>query len=116
MADNRMKFHAGMLDRQIEISQRPTTQNEYGQAAEAPVIWRTCFAGKVNVTGQRESEGDGRELSQQRVTWLMRFTDDPPTPRMQFHQVGRPTEIYDIIAVQEVGRRHWWLLTCQQRY
>ncbi|TVT39631.1 head-tail adaptor protein [Hymenobacter setariae] len=102
----------GKFDRQL-LLQRPAVvaQNDFGESAPAgfedvATVWgeQKPGTGAESVIGQQQT-------AQQAANWQIRYRADI-TPTWQFVCEGHT---YQIIAIQEVGRRAGLLLTTYSR-
>jgi SPP1 family predicted phage head-tail adaptor len=102
----------GKFDRQLQL-QKPAVvaQNDYGE--EAPAGFEdveTVYGEQKPGTGAESFLGQ-QQTAQQAVSWQIRYRADINTT-WQFTCEGRT---YQIIAIQEIGRRAGLLVTTYSR-
>ena len=101
----------GKLDRRISIQRKTDTQDVHGQPI--PVwtqIGRQRWAAYYPVSGDERFISDqfvGRQQTEFQVQWATDLADLSPLDRVVFPYSTSPTDsdIYDIMAVHEIGRR-----------
>jgi head-tail adaptor len=105
-------MQAGKLDRKISIERRTDTRDSYGQPIAAwSRIGVTRWASKVPVGGTERFGSEqfiGREQNTFEVRWTTDLADLNPMDRIVYPPTsGTPdaSEIYEIMAVNEIGRR-----------
>jgi SPP1 family predicted phage head-tail adaptor len=102
----------GKFDRLL-LLQRPSVvpQNSFGESAPAGFEDVEAVRGEQKLGAGAESFLAQQQTAQQAVTWQIRYRADIDTT-WQFICEGRT---YQIIAIQEVGRRAGLLLTTYTR-
>ena len=104
-------MQAGKLDRRISIERRTDTRDEVGQPIpDWERIGTARWARYFPVSGDERFTSD-QFIARQQIEWTVRWATDlaevNPLDRIVYPVTTTPTnsEIYDIIAVHEVGRR-----------
>lgn len=104
-------FKTGPLDRKISIERKTSTRDDHGQPIESWTrIGATRSAAKFPVSGTERFIADqfvGREQDEFQVRWTTDIADVSPLDRVVYPVTVAPTddEIFDIIAVHEIGWR-----------
>jgi head-tail adaptor len=113
-------INAGRLDRRVKLQRLTESQSESGAVEYTPRLIATVWAEKVPEGGSEAFREAFREEQLQgwsRVTWRIRWVQDDfdlSEPTVKWRLV-EGTRIYDILAVQEIGRRWGWELVTRAR-
>lgn len=105
-------MQAGKLDRKISIQRRADTLDDHGQPIPAwTQIGAYRWSRKEPVNGSERFASDqfiGREQNTFEVRWTEDLADLNPKDRIVYPVTDTPAdnEIYEIMAVHEMGRRH----------
>lgn len=114
-------MQAGKLDRKISIERRTDTRDAAGQPIPT---WRriglTRWAAVKPVTGSERFTADqviGRQQTEFQVRWASDLSDLNPIDRIVYPVTSSPSdsEIYDILAVHEIGRRTGFSIITSRR-
>jgi SPP1 family predicted phage head-tail adaptor len=94
----------GFLDRRIVIQSASRTADVYGQTVPSWSTYATVWAALDNKAASSAVLQE-QETSTNRVTWRVRSSTETRavTPKYRISYGG---DIYNILAVQEVGRKH----------
>lgn len=102
---------AGQLDQKISIERRTDTLDDHGQPIPAWTrIGPTRWAKRFPLSGDERFTSD-QFISREQMEWTVRWATDlsalNPLDRIIYPVTSSPSnsEIYDIIAVHEIGRR-----------
>ena len=107
-------MRAGRLDRKIEVQRRTDAKDAHGQPIPTwSRIGATRWASYSPIGGEERYTSDqfiGRQQVEFRVRWASDLSDLNPKDRVVFPIMGtseEPTDsqIYEIMAVHELGRR-----------
>lgn len=114
-------MQAGQLDRRILIQRKTEARDTYGQPIPS---WETI--GKTRWANYRPMKGTERFSSDQfisrqqvefQVRWTTDLSDVSPMDRIIFPETTEPSdsEIYEIMAVHEFGRRQMLRILAARR-
>ena len=97
-------MNIGFLDRRIVIQSASRTADLYGQTVPSWSTYVTVWAALDNKSASSAVLQE-QETSTNRVTWRVRSSSETRavTPKFRISYDG---EIYNILAVQEVGRKN----------
>lgn len=70
-------------------------------------LWKTRMARRIQNSGS-EATGSGREIGQQTVVYRLRYTAGLTLT----DRAVEDGQVYDIIDIKEIGRRHLHEITC----
>ena len=103
-------MQAGKLDRRVRIERRTDTRDQYGQPIPTwAMIGKERWAQKSPLYGTERFISDqfvSREQVEFTVRWARDLEDLNPKDRIVYPVTTAPTDsqIYEIIAVNEIGR------------
>jgi head-tail adaptor len=119
-------MRAGKLDRRITIQRYTTTQNDFGEETKT---WSSIAHRRA--AGYRPTGGDERFdaeqfAARQQVEWRIRFSDNLsdlnpkdrilyPAPDDKDIQNPDAHAIFEILSVEELGRREGFLIKTARR-
>jgi SPP1 family predicted phage head-tail adaptor len=104
-------MQAGKLDRKISIERRTDTRDAAGQPIPTWTrIGATRWAAVMPVSGGERFTADqfiGRQQTEFQIRWASDISDISPLDRIVYPVASSPSdnEIYDVLAVHEIGRR-----------
>lgn len=104
---------AGRKDRLITIERATTTRNEFGELIEQWEILASVYAEEIErlVNEQWRAEQLAAETRLQfKAWWTSDLSDLSPVDRLMFEE-----QTYQILGVQEIGRRRELLITAVAR-
>lgn len=107
-------MQAGRLDRRVTLERMAPRQSPSGAVTLTPEYVATVWAQKMPERGS-ESFREQQVQGWSPVVWRIRHLGDgigEPTVKWRLLEGAR---VYDILAVQEIGRREGWELTTRAR-
>ncbi len=102
-----MAMAAGKLDRRIRIERATAVDDGYQTRPGAWAELATVWAQFIPMSGKEAREQLGREATMPasfRIRWSSRTADVSPADRVRY-PAGEAGRIYEIKAVNEIGRR-----------
>lgn len=102
--------HAGELERRITIEQYTTTRDLMGEEVKTWVVWRTNIpAQKIHQDTKKEEEDYRKNIlvAEGVIQWRIRNIGTPTT---LMRIIDEYNNIYDIMRIDELGRRAGWML------
>ena len=97
-------MNVGFLDRRITLQQRGTAVNDFGEPTGAWSDLTTVWAALDNKSASSNVQME-QETSINRVTWRIRSSSTTRTVAAS-DRVKYGSEYYNILAIQEVGRKN----------
>tara|TARA_R110002020_G_scaffold42273_1_gene124085 strand:+ start:517 stop:846 length:330 start_codon:yes stop_codon:yes gene_type:complete len=97
-------MNIGSLDRRIVLQEPTTTVNDYGERTNSWGTLASVWASIERKSSASETNSGEQLVSLQSVTFLIRYSSVVAGLNMS-HRVSYNSEYYNILAVQEVGRR-----------
>lgn len=102
----------GRLDRRITIQAVSETRTATGSASKTWADWQTVWASvSYSLAGSDETEQLAQQNSVERVTFKIRYLKGLSAK----HRICYDGELYDILHIQEDGRRHFLNIVTEQR-
>lgn len=100
----------GGLDRRITI-QNFTTTSDFGTETKTYATWKTVWAAKMHM-GVRELDKANKETAFTATHYYIRYLDGI---RKDYRVIDEYSNVYDIVGVEEIGRRRYLRLTLELR-
>jgi SPP1 family predicted phage head-tail adaptor len=97
-------MRAGKMDRRITIKTVTESQSATGAPTQTLTTLATVWAQVINESGTEGLEG-GTDQANYVRTFRIRWRDDVSAKHLISYDPGSGAELYDIIAINELGRR-----------
>jgi head-tail adaptor len=98
------------MDRRV-IIENYITSNDFGTVTKTYATWNTVWAAKMHKS-ITENEEANKETAMTTVEYFIRYLSGV---QKDFRLVDEYGNYYDIIGVEEIGRRRYTRLTCKMR-
>jgi len=103
-----MARNAGKLDRRVVIQTNAPTKDAGGANVDSLSTHATVWAERTDVGGS-QGEDAGGLVSQLNTNWRIRYLSTVTTKML----ITFESQTWEIISIQELGRREAMLLTCK---
>ena len=103
----------GKMDRRISVEHRNTTRDEYGQVGPGYTTTATIWADVVFRGSPREKLLDASIYPSAEIAVIIRHPRGSWTPTDTM-RVNFNAEYYDVVGMQEIGRREGLRLFCER--
>lgn len=103
----------GKMDRRVVIEHRNTTRDEYGQVGPEYTTTATIWADVIYRGSPREKLLDASIFPNAELAIVIRHPRGAWTPS-QTMRVGFDAETYEVVGIQEIGRREGLRLFVQR--
>lgn len=106
-------MNIGHMDRRIELQTSAHTVNQYGERTDSWSTYATVWAAIVYRGGSEKVSGD-QVSSTNKVEFRIRYSSTVSRV-LASDRVLYNTQYYQILAVEEIGRREGYKLICELR-
>jgi len=106
-------MNIGHMDRRIALQSTTLTTNDYGQRVASWATYATVWA-SIKYKGGSEKVTDDQVGSTQTVDFTIRYSTDVSGVKAS-HRLVYNSQNYEILYVQEIGRKEGLILVCELR-
>jgi len=106
-------MNIGHMDRRIQLQSATLTTNGYGERTESWATYATVWAAIVYKGGSEKVSGD-QVSSTNKVEFRIRYSTDV-SGCVASDRVLYNSQYYQVLAVEEIGRREGLTLICELR-
>jgi len=106
-------MNIGHMDRRIALQSTTLTTNDYGQRVASWATYATVWA-SIKYKRGSEKVTDDQVGSTQTVDFTIRYSTDVSGVKAS-HRLVYNSQNYEILYVQEIGRKEGLILVCELR-